>query len=421
MVTLKLGHFDREAKPNSWHDYLRPYHEPSLPPNSFRGDANKQWRPPKALNGTPVADLQQDLKSLGYMPEGPIDGIFGYRTHSAVILFQEYTRSVVGKTDLGSPDGLVGPKTRTALQEAINNNVSCEWTEPSKRQDGPWLALLQSARDKYRHDYPSFIPQLFDEQSDTLHPDIWQVGQAPVHVIGLRRTAWAASLDGEGKRMNNDVFVVIAIGCVMYFFGSTDPNPSMSSNTAGIPFLCKGQHKYRFGFHRLWDKAEKCYRALRPANLGVRVVRDSDRDKKLSYGDTLDPDANTTINLHWSGRGTSNWSGGCQVIGGALYINHTGRIIDCWNHAALTYNELGSRKGRGAYDLMLSWITVCSPDITRTGTIPYTLIEEDDLEGLAPELHMETIAAFRQAAQTVAKHDTFIKRFVMIKAPELLA
>lgn len=421
MTTLKLGHYDRESKPESWRDYLRSYHEPSLTLSRFRGDINRQWRPPKALDGTPVADLQRDLKSLGFMPQGPIDGIFGYRTHAAVILFQEYSRSIVGRAALGSPDGLVGPKTRSALLEASNNNLSCDWTDTNHRQDGPWLALLQSSREKYQHDYPSLVPQLFDRESDTLHPGNWLTEQAPVHIIGLRRTAWAASLDDAGKRMNNDVFVVIANGNVMYFFGSTDPNPSMSNHVAGIPFLCKGQHSYRFGFHRLSENGAKCYRALRPSNLGVRVVRDSNHDKQLSRGDTLDPDANKTINLHWSGRGTSNWSGGCQVVGGALYINHTGHSVDCWNHAALNYSEISSSKGRGAYDLMFSWITVCSPDITKTGTVPYTLIEEGDLQELAPDLHQTTIAAFRQAAQTVAKHDNAIRRLVMDRAPELLA
>jgi hypothetical protein len=48
------------------------------------------------------------------------------------------------------------------------------------------------------------------------------------------------------------------------------------------------------------------------------------------------------------------------------------------------------------------------------------LIEENDLRVLAPELHQTTITAFRQAAQTVAKHDNTIKRFVMERAPELL-
>ncbi|MEW8036549.1 MAG: peptidoglycan-binding protein [Candidatus Thiodiazotropha sp.] len=420
MPTLRLGHFDKSRKPDDWLSYLRPYHEGKCKRKSFRGDCNGQWRPPTALDGTPVTDLQQSLKSLGYLPYGSVDGIFGYRTHAAVILFQEYMRSVAGLAELGTPDGLVGPKTRGALQEAMNSNLSCRWTDSSERGDGAWLQLLNSLREKYRQDYPVLLPDLFDRDSDTLPPESWQIDQVPVHIIGIRRKAWAASLAPDGKRMNNDVFVVIANGNVMHFFGSTDPNPRMSDRADGIPFLCKGQHLYRFGFHKRSNKV-KCYRALRPASHGVRVVRDSDNDKKLSAGDLLDEKANDTINIHWSGRGTSNWSAGCQVIGGAVYLDHTDRTIDCWNHAAPSYNRLGKGKGRGAYDLMFSWITVCSPDITTAGTLPYTLIEEDELNKLAPRLHQSTFSAFREAVKTVVFHDPEIKKIVKKRAPELLA
>ncbi|MES9942672.1 MAG: peptidoglycan-binding protein [Candidatus Thiodiazotropha sp. 6PLUC2] len=421
MDTLKLGHYDRTSKPDSWRAYIRRYHEPQITDKRFRGAVNNQWQQPKALNGSHVSDLQQNLKSLGYLPQGSIDGIFGYRTHSAVGLFQEYTRSVGGLDSLGIADGLVGPKTQKALQQAMNSKTYCQWTDTNNLQERDWLRLLESVREKYRDEYPTLLPDLFSVESVTLNPDDWQIKPKPVHIIGIRRTAWASSLDSSGKRMNNDVFVVIANGNVIYFFGSTDPTSSYSTNPAGMPFLCKGQHNYRFGFHRLSNKGIKCYRALRPVNPGVRVVRDSNRDKKPSPGDRLDLKANTTINIHWSGRGTSNWSGGCQVIGGALYIDHSGRKVDCWEHAAITYDDIGRGKNRGAYDLMLNWITVCSPDITKNGTIPYTLIEEDDLEILSPKLHQSSVVAFREAAQTVASHDNRIKRFVMDRAPELLA
>jgi hypothetical protein len=420
MVTLKLGHFDKSKKPDSWKSYLRPYHEGNFSRIRFRGDANGLWRPPKSLPGSPIRELQQHLKDLGYLPQGVVDGIFGYRTHAAVILFQEYMRSVAGMASLGAPDGLVGPKTRNALQEALHNNLTCVWTDTSTRGDSAWLKLLKSLREKYRQDYPRLLPNLFDRESDTLPPERWQVSRAPVHILGIRRKAWTASLDRSGKRMNNDVFVVIANGTVMHFFGSTDPNPRMSNRADGMPFLCKGQHSYRFGYHKR-SNAEKCYRALRPARHGVRVVRDSDGDKKLSAGDRLDEDANDTINLHWSGRGTSNWSAGCQVIGGAVYLDHAGRVVDCWDHAAVTYNKLGDNKGRGAYDLMFSWISVCSPDITTAGTIPYTLIEEDELKELAPRLHQTTLSAFKQAVRTVASHDPRIEAIVRERAPKLMA
>ena len=421
MATLKLGHYDGNAAPGNWRNYLRSYHESPMRSDRFRGDENAVWRLPQKLEGTPIADLQRSLRSMGFMPQGLVDGIFGYRTLAAVRLFQEYMRTVGGKPELGAPDGLVGRNTRAALDQAGQANMRCRWTAAGRRQDAPWLALLQAAQSNYERDYRRILPDLFETGSDTLPPDEWQTGQAPVHVIGIRRTAWSASLDASGKRLNNDVFVVVANGRVMRFFGSTDPDPAMSTHPRGIPFLCKGQHDYRFGFHRLRDDGIKCYRALRPAGRGVRVVRDSDRDKRLSPGDHLDPAPNPVINIHWSGRGTSNWSAGCQVLGGALYINHAGDTIDCWDHAAVGYNQLRGETGRGAYDVMMSWITVCAPDITKAGRVRYTLIEEDDLKQLAPDLYTSTFDAFASAARTVALHDHRISSLIRERAPHLLA
>lgn len=56
--------------------------------------------------GPAVLDLQKRLTALGFNP-GPIDGIFGDHTRSAVIAFQN-SREI-------TPDGVVGPLTRTAL------------------------------------------------------------------------------------------------------------------------------------------------------------------------------------------------------------------------------------------------------------------------------------------------------------------
>ena len=121
--------------------------------------------------------------------------------------------------------------------------------------------MLERAKTAYAQDYRRILPDLFDLDSDTLAPAAWQTGQVPVHLIGIRRTAWAASLDAAGKRLNNDVYVAIARGSVMHFFGSTDPNPPMSENPQGMPFLCKGQHAYRFGFHKLSQEAAELPRA----------------------------------------------------------------------------------------------------------------------------------------------------------------
>jgi LysM repeat protein len=56
--------------------------------------------------GDAVRDLQTRLRNAGFDP-GAVDGIFGSRTHSAVIAFQR-SRGL-------TPDGLVGVSTWTAL------------------------------------------------------------------------------------------------------------------------------------------------------------------------------------------------------------------------------------------------------------------------------------------------------------------
>ncbi|NLN40849.1 MAG: peptidoglycan-binding protein [Clostridiales bacterium] len=56
--------------------------------------------------GPEVEMLQRILYSIGYNP-GPIDGIFGPLTRSAVVRFQLDNGLV--------PDGIVGPKTWAAI------------------------------------------------------------------------------------------------------------------------------------------------------------------------------------------------------------------------------------------------------------------------------------------------------------------
>ena len=58
--------------------------------------------------GDQVRRLQERLKELGYL-SGNIDGVFGYQTRNAVLLFQRYNGL--------SPDGVAGRATQTRLFE----------------------------------------------------------------------------------------------------------------------------------------------------------------------------------------------------------------------------------------------------------------------------------------------------------------
>lgn len=71
----------------------------------------------KGSKGTDVKELQIVLKSLGYgVGNTGADGIFGSNTHTAVCNFQKDNGLVV--------DGIVGPKTKTALAQKISKKTS---------------------------------------------------------------------------------------------------------------------------------------------------------------------------------------------------------------------------------------------------------------------------------------------------------
>jgi Sporulation and spore germination/L,D-transpeptidase catalytic domain/Putative peptidoglycan binding domain len=71
-------------------------------------------KPPPDASGPASPDvrvLQQRLADLGYLAPDGVDGVMGDQTRFAVIAFQKWRRS--------SADGIVGPETRAALEEAV--------------------------------------------------------------------------------------------------------------------------------------------------------------------------------------------------------------------------------------------------------------------------------------------------------------
>jgi peptidoglycan hydrolase-like protein with peptidoglycan-binding domain len=71
--------------------------------------------PSKEKNELKVAEVQQILRDAEFFPNGKVDGICGYRTRSAIRLFQEYVRTIE-KDESMIPDGVVGPKSFAHLQ-----------------------------------------------------------------------------------------------------------------------------------------------------------------------------------------------------------------------------------------------------------------------------------------------------------------
>ena len=395
MSSFSLGSYDSGALPADKSNFFALYHA-SLSENlkkklQFRDEGNSVWRDFRETPGTGVRDLQQFLKDAGFMPKANCDGVFGYATQAAVRLFQEYVRTIEGNADIGAPDGSVGPKTLGIIekwkQERANTDAFVsEWGRSGAQNPSPefnrWLGLIARAKEFYLQNPNPIVAHIdqYNRPTDTRKVSDWDTSPDTIHLIGIR----ANETSGDQKRRNDDLFVLLIKGMVFKFWGSTDPNPDLAER-ADIPFLVESQHQYQFGWHKVGDEAT-VYRALRPASSGVLVFRDKNRDRALTEEDVLkglDPSPNTTINIHWSGIGSYNFSAGCQVIAGKSYLNHQGKLIDCTPHAATSYKELGGTKGRGAYNVFADLVLTYAPPGVHT--LAYLLGRDETLSRFDPE------------------------------------
>lgn len=416
MTTLRLGVTDPGQGPANPADFFQDLHEGGMK-RRFREEKNDTWRGFTASDGAEVTALQKKLAATGFLPHGDASGVFDYRTQSAVRLFQAHVRSVEGLEDIGTPDGIVGRRTAKHLDRWHAGGRPVTWKNAAA-PSAPWFRLLEAYRDRTAANPGPLHKEVMKRSTGATRPDTlpvseWTFSRKDIHLIGIRRGA----TDDSKIRLNNDAFVLLAGGGVFTFFGSTDPNPKYTSKP---PFLVPGQHLYRFGWHKISDPV-KTYRAFRPKSAGVLVMRDSgNRRSKVNLKDenilakAVDKKPNTTINIHWSGRHTSSWSAGCQVISGGGYIDHRNEVVDCWPYAAAGYTGLPAGT-RGAYNVLLDLITVLSPNPNVTGgdVLRYTLINERDL-ALEPTLGTDFVGnALRRGLGILKRHDS--KKFNMYK------
>lgn len=402
----------------------------------FRGEANDHWVTPNRpqaredrlpVSGNEVARLQTFLRDAGFLPDAEIDGIFDYYTLSGFRLFQEYVRSVEKDDRIGKPDGIVGTKGWAAVERWPEGKV-CEWgvayekmkkakaslaaqnEQPSIEGDKldfassefkRWLKTMREARDFYKEQLANASPSELDEnlelyqlnlveqfevKCDTKPMEEWSFNAKDPHLLGIRCNHERGILNRE----NDDLFVLLLNGMVFHFWGSTDPNPKLAHqgrSKGDEPFLVEGHHKYKFGWHKL--NPTQVYGGLHPYSNGVMVFRDRDNDNALTEEDIragLDKKPNTTINIHWSGKGDFNYSAGCQVISGKSYINHRGEVVDCSEFASTGYSGL-ENKTRGAYNVLADLVFVYSPP--GVDYIYYTLGQDGTLDLVSPELSSE--------------------------------
>lgn len=395
---IRLGTRDSDDIPRDRADYFRHIHEASmLGKSALRGEKEGQWLGFVRSRGDDVAQLQTFLKHAGFFPFGKIDGLCGYRTTSSMRLFQEYVRTVEGDASIGSADGIFGKNSLKHVKRWQAQGLQADWTGFSgnnpHHEHANWIRLLNKAKAHYLANPTTLLQKVaaFAQASDTRKPADWTFDPASIHLVGVRRA------EGEpGERKNDDVFVLLINGLVFKFYGTTDPGKS--SHQRGAPFLVHGQHDYRFGWHKI-SNMKRVYRALKPASSGVLVIRDSNRDRALTQSDLAGRlERNISINVHWGGKGVSNWSQGCQVICGKGYINHNGDKIDCSQFAATFYPKLGQKvdgvyQSKGAYSVLVDLVTALSSDRHR---VNYMLLYERDLD-LDPSIGASATAAILRA------------------------
>lgn len=362
----------------------------------------------KVVDEWSVAEVQTALRDAGFYPDGASDGIAGYRTAAAIRLFQEYVRTS-GSPEIGTPDGILGPKGLRHLKRFRDERLVADWSD-HPTEHAQWIDYLECVKAHYSVEANRSrmlrMVQAHGGASDTRDVAEWDFGPRHIHVIGVRRRQRTQSTPGldRSDQTFDDVIVLLVAGMVFKFQGSTEPGST--SHPRGAPFLVQGQHEYRLGWHR------GQYQALKPANHGVLVVRSPD-DYVLTDEDLVDAngalkplEANTTINVHWAGKGVSRrvnrWSEGCQVIAGSGYINHRGEPVSCadfvaTNRAALIKVPGQPRKTKGAYNVIAD--LVATFDGGRGNRVLYTLLSEEDLAldaGIA-----ERLASAREVAKAM--------------------
>src|SRR5215475_12559113 len=275
---ITLGAYDSDIQPSALDEYIE--YAKKLTgveswQNKLRGEKDGEWAEFRPLGGSAmtVADAQRFLKDAGIFPSGKVDGICGYRTLSAIRLFQEYARTIEGDAGIGFPDGVMGPKTIAQANRWRAKNQTADWAGRSAANPSPeyekWMSLLGKVKQKYSITPNPMLRKLneFMGPSDTVKVSDWDLDPNRIHLIGIRRNE---NRIGAAGRNFDDAFVLLIRGLAFKFLGSTDPGAT--DDPDGFPFLTQGQHLYRFGWHKITD-LNRVFQALQPLNRGVLVVR----------------------------------------------------------------------------------------------------------------------------------------------------
>src|SRR5262245_4449062 len=158
---IKLGTFDPEIQPAALEAYIEyAKHLTGVDDwqDRLRGEAESEWVDfEKFTSGEmKVAEVQSFLKQAGFFPFGKIDGICGYRTNSAIRLFQEYIRTVEGNASIGFPDGKFGAISAGHARRWQQSAKQADWMNISSANPSSecalWLGLLNQLKQTYSAD-----------------------------------------------------------------------------------------------------------------------------------------------------------------------------------------------------------------------------------------------------------------------------
>jgi hypothetical protein len=384
-MLLKLGYCDHGSVEDSG-DYLSRWHDWKLPDQGFRLEETGSWTGAKNLSESPVRELQERLRRAGFYPKGALDGIYGYRTQSAVRLFQEHVLTIERREEIGDVDGIAGDKTQKHLDRWLASGLTPAWGEPTAEYRSA-LDGLRTLQQHFTGSDQKGIRLLEENAEGSASRKVadWTYRDEDFHIVGIRRNENEVFDTGRGtrRRRNDDVIVLLINGTRWVFRGSTNPSPNMPKPRREHPFLLRGQHEYRFGWHKIGGTEQapgrsKVYRAYKPrpwhGPLTVRAVGDLLTDESFE-----DAEKNPGINIHWSGSGTANWSAGCQVVAGAKYLDFRNELVDASHRAAAGYGQLSGGKTRGAYNVFVDLTTIFADDPRPVGdTLLYTLLYERD-------------------------------------------
>ncbi|MCP4203913.1 MAG: peptidoglycan-binding protein [bacterium] len=384
MAVLRIGCCDSGSIADR-KGFLSGYHMWNLTSRGFRGERDGKWYGFSEQAGTPVRRLQEKLRAMGFYPFGAVDGIFGYRTQSSVRLFQEFV-TVAGGIDLGGVDGMSGPKTQAIIDSWAKAGKKAPWGKPSPEYTQA-MAGLRQLKQHFSASRLQGISLLNKDAAGSASRAVadWTFDNSDLHLVGIRRNenkVFIADDGGRPRRMNEDLFILLANGKRLVFRGSTNPNPRVAGRP-DQPFILRGQHEFYFAWHKLASlsnpSSTRVYRAFKPCGSGPLIVRA--KDNLLSEKSFESVSANNSINIHWSGAGTVNWSAGCQVVAGQKYIDYRNEVVDLTGRAARSYGDLSGSKTRGAYNVLLDALTVFAKDARTSGDrLLYTLLYEKDVQ-----------------------------------------